>query len=167
MSELRTLHSFIETLSGRGDRPAVLALHKEEIDYWSYAELADHARRLAHGLVERGVERGDHVALQAGNRPEWIAACLGVIWAGAVVVPLDVQMGDAMLTQALGNSDAAYIFTTAEGADRLERLDTKRAPGPILLDAGRTTSGAGGASSQTGTWNFLSSNRKVRRRSST
>src|ERR671920_756974 len=136
MSELRTLHSFIETLSGRGDRPAVLALHKEEIEYWSYAELADHARRLARGLAERGVERGDHVALQAGNRPEWIAACLGAIWAGAVVVPLDVQMGDAMLAHALWNSDAAYIFTTAEGADRLERLDTKKAPEPILLDAG-------------------------------
>src|SRR5215217_7960650 len=136
MSELRTLHSFIETLSGRGDRPAMLALHKEEIEYWSYAELADHARRLARGLAERGVERGDHVALQAGNRPEWIAACLGAIWAGAVVVPLDVQMGDAMLAHTLGNSDAAYIFTTAEGADRLERLDTKRAPEPILLDAG-------------------------------
>src|SRR5919112_6229706 len=136
MSELRTLHSFIETLSGRGDRPAVLALHKEEIEYWSYAELADHARRLARGLAERGVERGDHVALQAGNRPEWIAACLGAIWAGAVVVPLDVQMGDAMLAHALWNSDAAYIFTTAEGADRLERLDTDRAPEPILLDAG-------------------------------
>ena len=135
MSELRTLHSFIETLSGRGDRPAMLALHKEEIEYWSYAELADHARRLARGLAERGVERGDHVALQAGNRPEWIAACLGAIWAGAVVVPLDVQMGDAMLAHALWNSDAAYIFTTAEGADRLERLDTKRAPEPILLDA--------------------------------
>src|SRR5215217_2184743 len=135
MSELRTLHSFIETLSGRGDRPAMLALHKEEIEYWSYAELADHARRLARGLAERGVERGDHVALQAGNRPEWIAACLGAIWAGAVVVPLDVQMGDAMLAHAFWNSDAAYIFTTAEGADRLERLDTKRAPEPILLDA--------------------------------
>src|SRR5215217_5082118 len=83
MSELRTLHSFIETLSGRGDRPAVLALHKEEIEYWSYAELADHARRLARGLAERGVERGDHAALQAGNCPEWIAACLGAIWLDA------------------------------------------------------------------------------------
>jgi long-chain acyl-CoA synthetase len=136
MSELRTLQSFIETLSGRGDRPAVLALHKEEIEHWSYVELADHARRLARGLVERGVGRGDHVALQAGNRPEWIAACLGVIWAGAVVVPLDVQMGDAMLAHALEDSDAGYFFTSAEGADRLEHLDTKGAPEPILLDAG-------------------------------
>ena len=133
MSEPRTLQSFIETLSERGDRPAVLALHKEEIEHWSYAELADHARRLARGLAERGVGLGDHVALQAGNRPEWIAACLGAIWAGAVVVPLDVQMGGAMLAHALEDSCAGFIVTTIEGAERLERLDAKSAPKPILL----------------------------------
>src|ERR687893_887812 len=136
MSEPRTLQSFIETLTERGDRPAVLALHKGQIEHWSYAELADYAGRLARGLAERGVGRGYHVALQAGNRPEWIAACLAVIWTGAVVVPLDVQMGDAMLVHALEDSGAGFIFTTAEGADRLERLDTESAPGPILLDAG-------------------------------
>ncbi len=136
MSEPRTLQSFMETLSERDDRPAVLALHKEEIEHWSYAKLTDHAGRLARGLAERGVGRGDHVALQAGNRPEWIAACLAVIWAGAVVVPLDVQMGDAMLAHALEDSGAEFIFTTAEGADRLERLDTESALEPILLDAG-------------------------------
>src|ERR687893_173291 len=136
MIEPRTLQSFIETLSGRGDRPAVVALHKEEIEHWSYDELADHARRLARGLAERGVGCGDHVALQAGNRPEWIAACLGAIWAGAVIVPLDVQMGDAMLAHALEDSCAGFIFTAIEGADRLEGLDAKSAPEPILLDAG-------------------------------
>src|SRR5918998_1631027 len=136
MSEPRTLQSFMETLSERGDRPAVLALHKEEIEHWSYAELADHAGRLARSLAERGVGRGYHVALQAGNSPEWIAACLAVIWTGAVVVPLDVQMGDAMLVHALEDSGAGLIFTTAEGAGRLERLDTESAPVPILLDAG-------------------------------
>src|SRR5918994_2512479 len=136
MSEPRTLQSFIETLTERDDRPAVLALHKEEIEHWSYAELDDHARRLARGLAERGVGRGDHVALQAGNRPEWIAVCLGTIWAGVVVVPLDVQMGDTMLAHALEDSCAGFIFTTIEGAERLEGLDIKSAPEPILLDAG-------------------------------
>ncbi len=94
MSELRTLQSLIEKLPEPGDRPAVLALRKEEIERWSYAELDDHVRRLARGLAERSVERGDHVALLAPNRPEYIAASLGVVEAGAVVVPLDVQFDD-------------------------------------------------------------------------
>ncbi len=136
MSELRTLRYFFDTLHERGDRSAVLALHKEDVEHWSYEELADHARRLAGGLIGASVGRGDHVALFAGNRVEWLVACLGTIGAGAVVVPLDAQIGDEMLAHALADSGTGLIFTTAEGADRLERLDLEAAPRPILLDAG-------------------------------
>ena len=68
VSELRTLRSLVAALSERVDRPAVLALHKESIEHWSYAELADHVRRLASGLTEIGVGRGDHVALNPGGK---------------------------------------------------------------------------------------------------
>jgi len=136
MSKLRTLQSLIDTLSKHGDRPAVLALHKEEIEQWSYTELDDHIRRLAYGLVETGVGCGNHVALLAPNRPEYIAACLGAIEAGAVVVPLDVQFDDEELGQVLDDSEARFIFTTVEGAKRLESLDLEAAPEPILLDVG-------------------------------
>ena len=136
MSELRTLKSFFDTLHERGDRPAVLALHKEDVESWSYEELADHARRLAGGLIDAGVGRGDYVALFAANRVEWILACLGAIGAGAVVVPLDAQIGDKMLAYALSDSGAGLIFTTGEGAGRLEHLDIEAAPRPVLLDTG-------------------------------
>jgi long-chain acyl-CoA synthetase len=135
MSELRTLRSFFDTLHERGDRSAVLALHKEGVESWSYDELAVHARRLAGGLIDAGVGPGDRVALFAANRVEWIIACLGAIGAGAVVVPLDAQSGDEILAHALADSDAGFIFTTGEGADRLEHLDAEAAPRPFLLDA--------------------------------
>jgi long-chain acyl-CoA synthetase len=135
MSELQTLRSFFDTLHERGDRSAVLALHKEGVESWSYDELAVHARRLAGGLIDAGVGPGDRVALFAANRVEWIMACLGAIGAGAVVVPLDAQSGDEILAHALADSDAGFIFTTGEGADRLEHLDAEAAPRPFLLDA--------------------------------
>src|SRR5215208_5548041 len=136
MSELSTLQSLIDSLLELGDQPAVLALHKEGIERWSYAELADHVQQLACGLAETGVGGGDHVALLAPNRPEWIVACLAVIEAGAVVVPLDVQFGDEELGTVLEDSDARFIFTTAERAERLEHLDIEVVPEPILLDVG-------------------------------
>ncbi len=136
MSEPRTVHSLLDTLHGRGDRPALLALHKKGMERWSYAELADHTRRLSSGLAEAGVGRGDHVALLAGNRVEWIVACLAAFGAGAVVVPLDAQVGDEMLAHALTDSGARFIFTSTENAGRLESLDVEAAPRAILLDAG-------------------------------
>src|SRR5438874_2265621 len=135
METLRTLQAVIDKLPDYGDRPALLALHKDDIERRSYAELADQVRRLARGLAETGIEPGDHVALLAGNRPEWVAACLAVIRAGAVVVPLDVQLSDDVLRHALKDSGARLLFTTAALADRLKRLDTGTGLKPILLDA--------------------------------
>ncbi len=129
---LRTLQSLVEGLSELGDRPTVLALHKEGAERWSYGELAEHALRLAHGLAAAGIERGDRVALFAPNRPEWVAACLAVIRAGAVAVPLDAQLGEEALEGILESSEAKLIFTTSERADLLERLGTDASP--VLLD---------------------------------
>src|SRR5205085_7335629 len=135
MENLHTLQSVIDGLAEHGDRPALLALHRAGSERRSYAELADQVRRLARGLAEAGVGRGDHVALLAGNRPEWVAACLAVIRAGAVVVPLDVQLADDVLAHVLKDSGARLLFTTAALAGRLERLDTGAGPKPILFDA--------------------------------
>ena len=134
--ELRTLRSLIEVLAGHGDRRAVLAMQKEGAESWSYGELAEHARRLAHGLARVGVSSGDHVALLAANRPEWIVACLAIVGTGAVATPVDVQLGGEALSRVLRFSSAEFIFTTADQTDKLERLDIEVTPKPILLDVG-------------------------------
>jgi long-chain acyl-CoA synthetase len=135
MRELPTLRALVDALSEHGDGAAILAMREEGIERWSYAELADHTRRLASGLVRTGIDRGDQVALLAGNRPEWVVACLAVIETGAVVVPLDAQLGDEVLGRVLKDSGAKLVFTTAEQTDRIERLDTEATPRLVLLDA--------------------------------
>jgi long-chain acyl-CoA synthetase len=135
-SELSTLPHLIGVLAERGDRQAVLALQEEGAESWSYAELAERARRLAFGLVESGISRGDDVALLAPNRPEWIVACLAVVGTGAVATPVDVQLGDEALARVLRLSGARAIFTTSDQIDKLERLDIEDPPKPILLDVG-------------------------------
>jgi long-chain acyl-CoA synthetase len=131
-----TLGSVIDGLPARGERPAILAFGEEGVESWSYRELAGRVRSLAHGLRGVGVERGDHVALVCGNRPEWVAACLAVISSGAVVVPVDVQIGDDALGHVLLDSGAGHVFTTADQAGRLEKLSDVAPPRVILLDVG-------------------------------
>src|SRR5215203_3268930 len=140
ISEARTLGFLIDVLAEHGDRQAVLALQEEGAKSWSYDELAVDVRRLAHGLTKVGVSRGDHVMLFAPSQPEWMVACLAIVGAGAVATPVDVQLGDEVLSRILDHSGAEFVFTTAEQVGRLERLDVMLRPRPILLDVGEEDS---------------------------
>jgi len=134
--ELRTLRSVVDGLCAYDDRPALVASGGEGLEIWSYGELAEQVRRLAGGLRGIGVEGGDHVVLLAANRKEWVVACLAVISAGAVVVPLDAQLGDESLSHVLVDSGARYIFTTADQVGRLENVGKDGGLRSILLDVG-------------------------------
>src|SRR5919202_7151943 len=108
-SEPSTLAHLIDVLAEHGERQAILALHKEGAESWSYNELVDHARRLTLGLAKLGVGRGDDVVLLAPSRPEWIVACLAIVGTGAVTTPVDVQLGDEALARVLRLSGAKAI----------------------------------------------------------
>src|SRR6266480_4640760 len=135
MSSARTLQSIIDSLGEHGGKTALLALGKKDQHRWSFRKLADCARSFASRLAKDGFKRGDTIALFAENRPEWIVAALGIIRAGAVAVPLDVQLGDKTLVHVLRDSGARAVITTQRRMERLEKLDLKEKPKLILLDA--------------------------------
>ena len=135
--ELRTLQAMVDGLCAREDRMALVASGEDGLEILSYSELAGYVRRLAGGLPGIGVKRGDHVALLAANRKEWVVACLAIVSAGGVVVPLDVQLGDESLSRVLVDSGARHIFTTSDQVGRLENVDTDYGLKAILLDVGK------------------------------
>ncbi len=62
-----------------------------------YAELEAESNRLAHGLIDLGVERGDRVAVYLDNSVEAVVSIFAVLKAGAVVHDgqPDHQVGEA------------------------------------------------------------------------
>ena len=80
------------------------------------------------------------MALFAENSPEWIASALGIIHAGMVAVPLDVQLDDKTLIHVLQDSDARAIITTQKGMERIGKLDLREKPKLISLDVGEDDS---------------------------
>ncbi|GGN19280.1 long-chain fatty acid--CoA ligase [Streptomyces fuscichromogenes] len=59
---------------------------------WSFAEIAEHAERLAAALTRLGVERGDRVATLSWNTREHMAAYLAVPSMGAVLHTLNLRL---------------------------------------------------------------------------
>jgi amino acid adenylation domain-containing protein len=58
---------------------------------WTYAELDRGAERIAAGLLAAGMPPGARVGVMLERSPELIATVLGVLKAGAAIVPLDVS----------------------------------------------------------------------------
>src|SRR5438552_391339 len=136
MNSERTLQSVVDSLGEHGDKTALLVFGKKDRDRWSFQKLAACARSFGNGLVRHDFKRGDTVILFAENSPEWIVTALGIIRAGMVAVPLDVQLGDKTLVHILRDSDARAVITTQKRVERIEKLaSSEKKPKLILFDA--------------------------------
>jgi long-chain acyl-CoA synthetase len=92
----------------------------------SYPELTAAVGEIAAGLRRLGIEPGDRVAILAGTRPEWTLTDLGILWAGATVVPIYHTNSPAECAYILGHADARAVF--CEDAAQLAKLDRATLP---------------------------------------
>lgn len=133
-----TLQELARNLSVHGDQPAILAFHRHTVDTWSYASLSNAVGGLASGLIENGLSEREPVAIYSPNRAEWIIACLALLHAGAVPVPIDSQSAGEDLAHVIKDSGIRRIFTVRPLSDRLRDLGLDRDRSILLLDAGET-----------------------------
>ncbi|MFI6306034.1 amino acid adenylation domain-containing protein [Amycolatopsis thailandensis] len=96
----------------------------------SYGELAEYAERLAGYLSDRGVRRGDRVAVVMERSPDLIATLLAVWKAGAAYVPVDPAYPMERVKFMLADAEPAAVVCAE--AYREAVLDGGIAP--IVLD---------------------------------
>ncbi|MCC5823374.1 MAG: AMP-binding protein [Phycisphaerales bacterium] len=138
-ADYATIADLVEDMASKhGERHAVRHLRRQSIDDWSYERIADNARRLAAGLLadpDDKLEPGESVALFAASRPEWVIACLGIMRAGGVATPLDVQIDDDALDRIIKDAGIRHVFTDRSQRERLEQIDSGQQLRIHLLDA--------------------------------
>ena len=76
---------------------------------WSYAALLAEAERTAQALLTK-FSPGDHVAIWAGNSPEWVILQYGIALAGLVLVTLNPALRVEELSYVLRQSRARGVF---------------------------------------------------------
>jgi long-chain acyl-CoA synthetase len=76
----------------------------------SYGELERAVRGVATRLRERGIGPGDKVALLVPNVPEFTIAYFGILYAGAVVVPINVLAAPPEVTYFLQDAEARMLI---------------------------------------------------------
>jgi acyl-CoA synthetase (AMP-forming)/AMP-acid ligase II len=118
-----------------GDREFVVY----EDERVTYAAWYRAVATLAHALQERGVKKGDRVALAMRNLPEWPVAFFAAAVAGAIVVPLNAWWTGEELAFGLADSGAAILICDAE---RWDRISPYKAEMPALAHVMVTRAGA-------------------------
>jgi len=121
--------AFAHTLARRGNEAAVLF----EGERLTFADVDRNTRGVAATLAAAGVNPGDRVAVGLTNSPDLIAFVLGVIRAGAVLVPLNPAYSADELLYAVGDSGARMAVVEPEHAAILEG---GRLPGLSVIRGG-------------------------------
>ncbi len=83
----------------------------------TYAELNTEVRKVAAGLIARGVGNGDRVAMLLGNGAPFVIVTYAAAFLGAVTVPLNTRDQMPGIRHALVNSDAMALIVDAEFCD--------------------------------------------------
>jgi long-chain acyl-CoA synthetase len=107
------VHTLLNMIIARGHDPAVVVTGADGSSVTSSEALVLHATGIAGSLLERGVSRGEPVALWAPNSADWIAVALGIMAAGAILVPIDDLLDDAQVMALLRWSGVRRIFSSS------------------------------------------------------
>ncbi|HCC52901.1 MAG TPA: long-chain fatty acid--CoA ligase [Porphyromonadaceae bacterium] len=108
-----------------------------EFEPVTYEETKKRVYRFAAGLMSLGVQAGDKVALLSEGRNDWVTGELGILYTGAVNVPISVKLEEKNdLIFRLKHSETKYIITSGTQLRKI-RLIIRELPlvqGVIVLD---------------------------------
>ncbi|QXH54364.1 non-ribosomal peptide synthetase [Pseudomonas maumuensis] len=98
--------------------PQALAVIDQQVRL-SYAQLAGASERIARGLQARGVLPGQALALYLPRGWQGVAALLGALKAGAVVMPLDRASPGERRASMLADADCVGVLSLADAPQGL------------------------------------------------
>ena len=98
-----------------GDNEAVVAGDER----LTFADLDRISERVARGLVERGIAKGDRVGIAMRNCPAWIVSYMGIVKAGGVATLLNGWWEPLEMEHAVLLADPKLIIADPARAKRL------------------------------------------------
>ena len=98
---------------------------------YTFKEINDDANRIANALIKRGFREGSSIAFLLKRDKTLITTFLGIIKAGCIAIPLDINFAPEKLNYILENSDSKCIIT-------YENMENSIKPDDLINDGEAT-----------------------------
>ncbi|WP_108501992.1 AMP-binding protein [Paracoccus indicus] len=109
--ELRSIPALLARNVARfGDRPAYREKEYGIWQSWTWSQAADEIRAMALGMLDLGLQPGDHVAVIGRNRPAHYWGMIAAQMCGAIPVPLYQDAVAEEMTYVLGHCGARMVI---------------------------------------------------------
>jgi long-chain acyl-CoA synthetase len=109
---------------------ALHAPHRTPPVCLTYKELGEKVKHFGAGLLHRGIQKGDRVAIISDNCPEWIIADLAILSVGAISVPRGSDTSVAEIWYIINHSEAKAVLL--ENRRLFDRLAHEISSAPSL-----------------------------------
>ena len=126
MAERITIIDFVEKYVTKFSENPFLWEKNLDTNQWeptTYAETLRQAKRIAAGLMALGVEKGDKISYLSEGRNMWVIGELGVLFAGAVNVPLSIKLEETNdLVFRVKHSDSKYVIASKFQLPKIRKI---------------------------------------------
>ena len=114
----------IDAAESHADKTAMEIIGEAGTSF-TYREMLDAIRGIAFRLESEGIAFGDRVALIGENHPRWAIAYLGILFRGAVCVPIDPHGEIDTIVNFLENSEAKMAFIGQDFVETFAKVSAK------------------------------------------
>ena len=126
MTDRLTIIDFTEKYVAKFSQRPFLWEKNLDTDQWeptTYAETLSKAKRVAAGLMALGVQKGEKISFLCEGRDMWVIGELGVLYAGAVNVPLSIKLEETNdLVFRVKHSDSKYVITSKFQLPKIRKI---------------------------------------------
>ena len=114
---------FEESVAKYGAKEFLLEKHNGKFEPTTYAQTKVEALKTGAGLAAIGIEPGDRVSILAEGCNNWIISELGLLYAGAVSVPLSIKLEEANdLLFRLRHADVKALFVSKNQLPKVAKI---------------------------------------------
>ena len=114
---------FEESVSKFGAKEFLLEKHNGTFEPTTYAQTKTEALKTGAGLAAIGITPGDRISILAEGCNNWIISELGLLYAGAVSVPLSIKLEEANdLLFRLRHADVKALFVSKNQLPKVVKI---------------------------------------------